>query len=81
MTEQNILVYKLFLSLNIPDSSFFIQKLQPLKKVIPSFPANPLKKLRFYQAPPSFFFENLVGGSTPPSKKKGGARYNFFFKS
>ena len=29
-TEQRILVYKLFLSLNIPDSSlFFVEKLQP----------------------------------------------------
>ena len=30
MTEQNVFVYKLFLSLNIPDFSlFFLEKLQP----------------------------------------------------
>ena len=42
MTEQSVLVYKLFLSLNIPDFSlFFVEKLQPsLKKVTPLFPSN-----------------------------------------
>ena len=49
MTEQRVLVYKLFLSLNIPDFSlFFVEKLQPspLKKFTPppSFPASPSKK-------------------------------------
>ena len=41
MTEQSVFVYKLFLSLNIPDFSlFFVEKLQPpLKKVTLSFPA------------------------------------------
>ena len=34
MTEQNIFAYTLFLSLNIPDFSFFfIQKLQPPLKI------------------------------------------------
>ena len=40
---QRILVYRLFLSLNIPDFSlFFVEILQPpMKKVTPLFPSNP----------------------------------------
>ena len=40
---QRILVYRLFLSLNIPDFSlFFVEILQPpMKKVTPIFPSNP----------------------------------------
>ena len=62
MTEKNIFAYKLFLSLNISNFNlFFMQKLQTfLKKVAPSFPATPLKKLRSCQVP---LFQNLVGGS------------------
>ena len=45
-TEKNIFVYKLFLSLNISDFSFFVCI------ATPSFPANPLLKLRSCQAPP-----------------------------
>ena len=45
-TEQRILFYKLFLSLNFADFSlFFVEKLQPpppLKKVNPPFQATPL---------------------------------------
>ena len=66
-TEKNIFVYKLFLSLNISDFSFFVCKI-----ATPSFPANPLLKLRSCQAPP--FFENLVGGSTP--SRNGGVHYD-----
>ena len=77
MTEQNILVYKLFLSLNIPDFSLFNLKLAtPLKKVTHLFPSNPPLKIEVLSTPP--LFENLVGGSTPlPRAEKGGggARY------
>ena len=60
--EQRILVYKHFLSLNIPDFSlFFVEKLQPPKKSHPLVPSNP---------PP--LFENFVGGSTPPPAERGG---------
>ena len=54
MTEKNVFVYKLFLSLNISDFSlsFFLVKIAtPLKKVTPSFPATTLSKLRSCQAP------------------------------
>ena len=65
-TEQRILVYKLFLSLNIPDSSlFFVEKLQPppsRKKSPPSLPATPPLKTEVLSSPP---FLNLAGCSTP----------------
>ena len=75
MTEKNIFVYKLFLSLNNSNFSLFfflfLVKLQsPLKKVTPSFPATPSQKLRSCQVPPPLF-ENLVGGSTPPAERRG----------
>ena len=69
-TEQRILVYKLFLSLDIPDFSlFFVKKLHllplaPLKKVTPYFQAIPSKNWALVKPrlpyPP---FWNLVGGS------------------
>ena len=45
MAEENILAYKLYLSLNISDFSlFFMWKLQPPEKSHPLFPSNsPLK--------------------------------------
>ena len=74
MTEKNIFAHKLFLPLNIQILIFwfiFMWKLQPLhlNKVTPSFPANPLQKLRFCQAAPPF--ENLVGGSSLQQKGVG----------
>ena len=44
MTEKNVFVYKLFLSLNISDFSLSLMKklYLPLEKVIPFFPTNPL---------------------------------------
>ena len=77
MTEQKILVYKLSLSLYIPDFSlFFVEKMQPLPPLKKSHPLlshqpPPLYKLRSCQAHPPLF-ENLVGGSTPPSQQKEG---------
>ena len=72
MTEKNIFVYKLFLSLNISDFSFFYVKLQsPWKNLPPLFsqqlpsqswgPAKPFP-------PPPPPFENFVGGSTLQQK-------------
>ena len=54
-TEQRILVYKLFLSLNIPDFSlFFVEKLQLHEKVTCLFPSNPpLKTEVLSSLPPS----------------------------
>ena len=62
MTEQKILVYKLFLSL---------KKSQPfLKKVTTLFPSNLPLKIEALSRP---LFENLVGGSISPhpSRKSG----------
>ena len=44
MTEKNVFVYKLFLSLNISDFSLSLMKklYLPLEKVLPFFPTNPL---------------------------------------
>ena len=62
MTEKNISVYKLFLSLNISDfSCFFFQIATPLEKVTLFFPATPISKLRSCQASPFWKF----GRSTP----------------
>ena len=74
MTEKNVLVYKLFLSLNISDFIFFFfVKLQPPpEKSYPLFSSSPLSKLKSSQAP---FVENLIGSSTHPSKKAEGAHY------
>ena len=55
---------------------FFFVKVQPLKKLIPSFPATLLSKLRSCQEP--HLFEKLVGGSPPPPSplsEKGGGHY------
>ena len=69
MTEKNIFVYKLFLSLKISDFSlfvclfvfcFFVKIVTPLKKVTPVFSSNPPLKV-----------ENLVGGLTPQQKGGG----------
>ena len=63
MTEQRILVYKLFLSINIPDFRFFVQTLEPplpAEKVTSLFPSNPPVKTDVLS---SSLFENLVGGS------------------
>ena len=52
---------------------FYVKTATPLpllKKVIPSFPATSLQKLRSCQAP---CFENLAGNSTP--QQKGGEHY------
>ena len=81
MTEQSILVYKLFLSLNLPDFSFFLLNIcsPPLKKVTPLFLSNPpLKTEVLSSSPPFENLVDLVGGSTtttpppyPPQRKKG----------
>ena len=75
MTEKNIFVYKLFLSLNILHFSliFFVKIATPSppKKVTSPFPATPLSKLRSFQAPPPFWnfgrrfkSQQISGGST-----------------
>ena len=71
MTEQSVLVYELFLSLNIPDFSlFFVEKSEPpppLSQQPSSKTGGPVK---------SPLFENLVRGSTLPlPTRKGGAHY------
>ena len=67
-TEQNILLYKLFLSLNIPDFSlFFVEKLQPPWKVTPLFPATPSKNWVPVKPHP---FQNLMCSSTTPCQQK-----------
>ena len=69
-TEQSIFVYKLFLSLNIPDVSlFFVETLQPPLKSHPSFPATPCLKTEVLSRPP--FLKNWQEVK-PPSKKRGG---------
>ena len=70
LTEKNIFVYKLFLSLSISfrfQFIFYVKTALPLEKVSPSFPANPLKIE--VQSTPSFF---KVGKRFKlPQKKKG----------
>ena len=68
MIENNIFVYKLFLSLNISDFNF-CKIATPWKKLPPSFPATPLSKLRSYEAPP---FWKLGRGFNPPKTLVGG---------
>ena len=52
-TEQSLLVYKFFLSLNIPDFSlFFVEKLQPPEKSHPLFPSNSPLKTHSAKSPP-----------------------------
>ena len=84
MTQQSILVSKIFLSLNIPVfSSFFIEKnaTPRLKKGTISLPAAPSKNWGSVKPP---LLENSVRGSTstpppptPPKQKEGegGAQY------
>ena len=57
-TGQRVLVYKLFLSLNIADFNFF-KIATPLKKVTPLFPSNPALKTEVLSS--SLLLENLVG--------------------
>ena len=85
MTKKNIFVYKLFLSLNISDFSFFFlckncNLLPPTpEKSYSSFSSNPLSQSwgLVNLPPPStrfFFFENLVGrrfNPPPPPQQKG----------
>ena len=72
MTDKNIFVYKLLLSLDVSDFSFFCRSatsLTPWKKISSFFSSNtPLSKLRSCQAP---LFENLVRGSNPQQKGGG----------
>ena len=63
MTEQNILIYKLFLSLNISDFSLFL-----FKNRNPSHPlknGGPIKQ----PPPPRSLFENLIRGLTPLAER------------
>ena len=70
MTEKNIFVHKLFLSLNISDFNlFFMWKLQPpLKKVTPVFPSNPPLKVEILSSP--LFFKIWLEVQ-PPCKNRG----------
>ena len=72
MTEKNIFVYKLFLSVNISDFTFFVKIETPLKKVTPSFLATPSQSWGPFKPPPPIF-ENLVQGLTsPPAEREVG---------
>ena len=69
MTEKNIFVYTLFLSLNTSDFSLFFCKIAtPLKKVTPSFPATFLSKLRSCQTP---LFWKFGRRFNPPPAERG----------
>ena len=76
MTEKNIFVYKLFLSLNISDLCclfdlcFLWKNCNPPEKNHPSFPATPSK---YCDPVKPLLFENLIGG--PPPRRKGGGAY------
>ena len=56
MTKKIIFIYKLLLSLNVSDFSFFLCKNcnPPLKKVTPFFPASPSKNWDPVKPPPFF---------------------------
>ena len=52
MTEKNIFVYKLFLSLNISDFIFYVKTASPLKKLTHLlFPSSPLQKIEILSSP------------------------------
>ena len=82
MTEKNIFIYKLCLSLNISDFIlfYFFVKVQPNPAPPPHPPAPEKSYLPLFQQPPSQswsplkppLFENLVGSSTPPVEKGWG---------
>ena len=69
MTQKNIFVYKLFLSLNFSNFTYFLYKnSNPWKNLPPSFPETPFKN---WDPVKPQLFENLVGGLTP--QQKGGS--------
>ena len=69
-TEQSLLVYKFFLSLNIPDFSlFFVEKLQPPEKSHPLFPSNSPLKTHSAKSPPFWKFGRRLN---PFPQQKGG---------
>ena len=72
MTEHNILVYKLFLLLNIPDFSLFLSKhcTPPWKKSLPLSQQPPWKTKVLSSLPP--VFENFAGGSTLQQNRRRG---------
>ena len=82
MTEKNIFVYKLFLSLNISDFSLFSfckNCNTPLRKVTSSFPANPSQSWGPAKPP---LPENFVGDSTLLQQKEAWANFvEFLFFS
>ena len=77
MTEQNLLVYKLFFALNIPNLSFFMSKFQPPWKRSPLLPQQPLLKIGpvnptlsfwkfgMFNLPPPLSLSQQNGGCTP----------------
>ena len=71
MTEQSILLDKLFLSLNTSDFRCFIKKLHPpLKNVTPFFPSNPpLKPEVLSSTPPPPFWKFGKSFNHPPSRR------------
>ena len=72
MTEKNIFVYKLFLSLRISDFSlFFMQKQQPPKKCKPLFPSNPPLKIEILSALPPLFWKFGRRLNPHPAEREG----------
>ena len=71
MTKKIIFIYKLLLSLNVSDFSFFyVKTATPPWKKSPPFSQQPPSKNWDPVKPPPFFL-NLVGGSTPLPQQKG----------
>ena len=72
MSEKNIFIYKLFLSLSTSDFNLFLCKnCTPHWKRSPDLSQQPPLKMEIVSSL-SPLFENLVGGSTLPQQKGGG---------
>ena len=69
MTEKNIFVYKLFLSINISDLFVFRLHPLPLEKGHPMFPNNPPLKTEILSSLP---FLKIWWEAQPPCRMGGG---------
>ena len=70
MTEKNIFVYKLLLSLHISDFIFYVKTATPLKKVSSLLISNLPLKIEILSSPP--FRKIWLVALNPPQQKEGG---------
>ena len=80
MTDKNIFVYKLFLSLNISDFNLLLCENcnLPLKKVTPLFPSNSLLKVEVLSSPT--FLKIWLEAQPPSPAKRRGVHYEALYE-